>query len=157
MTPRCDNPVGNRGPCNEPLRVSTDGNGAVRARCLRCEARAAGRCWNCGKPRTNDLSRGVFCEPCGRAAFRLAQKRTESSPERKKARKDYDRKRWHQMPEVRARRIEQRRAWLEANPERVKEYKRREWLRTKAGRESLSKDTSTAGHPNHSPSHAHAQ
>ena len=137
MSIRCDNSLGRRGPCNNPLTVRTDGNGTVVARCVRCDARAAGRCWNCGKPRTNDLQRGVFCTPCGKAAFRISQRRTESSPERAKKRKAYDRKRWHEMPEVRARRMEKRRAWLAANTDRVKEYKRREWLRTKQGQEAM--------------------
>lgn len=130
--PRCDNSLGRRGPCNDRMSVEVGAFGAVRYRCLRCEARAAGRCWNCGKPRTNDPKIGVFCDPCGRAAFRAAQRRSNASPERKKARKAYDRKRWRQLPEVRARRKATRAAWMEANPDKVREYKRRDWQRHKA-------------------------
>lgn len=140
MMPRCDNSLGSRGPCNEVLRSYTDGHGTVHYQCVRCEAREAGRCWNCGKPRTNHLKLGVFCAPCGHAAFRMSQRRSDNSPERVQHRKRYDRQRWRDDPVARARRIETRKAWLAANPERVKEYKRREWLRTKAGREAQHRE-----------------
>lgn len=132
MTPRCTNSLGKRGPCGEVLRVETNDLGAVRYRCIRCEARAKGRCWNCGKPRDNDLKRGVFCKPCGFASYRIAQIRSESSPERQKVRREYDRKRWKD-PEARAKKLEARRRWLESRPEKVREYKFKDKLRHALG------------------------
>lgn len=131
MTPRCENVLNRRGPCNQPLRIDTDGSGVVRFRCVRCEARARGCCWNCGKLRTNHPTRGVFCDPCGYAAYRMAQRRTESSPERRQARKAYDKRRWRHDPEARERRKATRAAWIKAHPEKVREYKRREAQRHK--------------------------
>ena len=126
MTPRCPNSLGTRGPCNERLRVAVQPGGVVQYRCLRCEARAAGRCWNCGKPRTNDLVRGLFCTPCGVASRRLSQQRSELAPERKRQRAAYDRARWRD-PVKGPKKYAASKAWLAAHPEKVSDYKRRAW------------------------------
>ncbi len=130
--PRCDQRLpGRKEPCHAPMRETLDALGRVRWVCVRCAARLAGRCWQCGRPRTNDRARGVYCGPCGYAAYRTAQRRSEAQECRKKKRARYDAKRWRDA-DVRAKRLEQQRAWLAANPERVREYKRRDWQRHKA-------------------------
>jgi hypothetical protein len=118
VSARCDNILSSRGPCNEVLTVSTNGQGVVTTRCKRCEAREQGRCWNCGKPRTNCLTRGVFCKACGYAANRMSQKRYHQSPEGKEARQRVDAKRLKD-PEVRAKRRAYLKAWKAKNPEKV--------------------------------------
>lgn len=131
MTPRCENSLGRRGPCNQPLQVETDANGVVRYRCVRCEARAAGRCWHCGARRTNHPKLGVYCDPCAFRAYRTAQQRTHSSPEHKATKQAYDRHR-SRDPEIAARKAAQVRAFHAANPEKRAEYRERDRERHRA-------------------------
>lgn len=124
---RCEKSLGRRGRCGTVLVERIDGIGRMLFECPRCVRRAAGFCWQCGRPRSNDRARGLYCSTCFAASYRESQKRCEASAERKEKRGKYDRMRWLD-PEVRARKVETRRAWMAAHPEKVLEYKRREAL-----------------------------
>ena len=78
--------------CNELLRLARMPDGSTQYLCQRCNWREAGRCWQCGQPRTNHPKMGVFCDPCGRQNqlnnCRLWHQRN------KDAKKRYDAARW---------------------------------------------------------------
>ncbi len=131
MTVRCDNKLGAAGTCNTILTQWIDGVGQVRYRCTRCEARAAGNCWNCGKPRSNHPILGVYCTSCAKAALQTAKKRGEASPERKRSRRRYDQRR-NADPTLKEHRLAQKREWRKNNRDKVRAHKRRDYLREKA-------------------------
>lgn len=133
MTPRCDNRVSNF-PCNTPLLVTVLPTGRTRETCPRCEARAQGRCWQCGRPRTNHPEFGVYCEPCRKAAAKRSCKRAQQSPEYKAQNCRYHRERRKSDPAYVARQRENLRAWKQRNPEKVKANWQRFVERRKARR-----------------------
>lgn len=94
---RCENVLsGGRGVCGEPvLRIRTPRGQTVR-QCLRCAWRDAGQCWQCGGARTNDLERGVFCDPCGARSLAASNAKSRNKPEAKAKRQAYDAQRYRQ-------------------------------------------------------------
>lgn len=88
----CLNDLHRQRVCNEVLRLARMPDGSTQYLCQRCNWREAGRCWQCGEPRTNDLRVGVFCAPCGVASRKAACKRWhQDAREQKRA---YDAARW---------------------------------------------------------------
>lgn len=140
MTPRCDNQVSSIGPCNTPLTVTTNGFGKVLTSCPRCTARAAGRCWQCGKPRTNHPEFGVYCEPCRKAAAKRTYQRCQQSPEYKAWLQAYHADRRQHDPVYIARKREINKRWREQNPDRVKAN----WQRFAAKRRSMKQQDGAA-------------
>lgn len=88
-------------------------------RCVRCDRRAAGQCWECGAPRTNNRRRGLLCRSCAAAAVVTAQERYAQKPDTK-ARRQAVAAVVNQRPEVKARRARLLYAWRHANPERLR-------------------------------------
>jgi hypothetical protein len=134
---RCENRVGAR-TCRQSLVVWTDAIGAVHTRCARCEARAAGRCWQCGKPRTNHPRFGIYCERCSKAAQRIAQRRYETSVKGKAVKAQYDAARWRD-PVRGAKKRASKKAWEAANPEKLALYKKRDWMSHLSKRERMER------------------
>ena len=91
----------------------------VSGRCERCDRRAAGQCWECGAPRTNNRQRGLLCRLCAAAAFAAVQLRYAQKPDTK-ARRQAVAAVVNQRPEVKARRARLLYAWRHANPERLR-------------------------------------
>ena len=101
------------------VTFDTDGMGGLtehRSRCLgaRCRKRR-GECHDCGRRVAGIIGKGVRCFPCGRAHRRkLSRDRCANRTVAQRRHK-----------------AEWRQAWVAANPDKVKEYKRREWQRNK--------------------------
>lgn len=114
---------GARRQCRTVLDVSTNGNGCVVTTCRRCDHQAAGRCWRCFAVRENRGARALFCDACREKNKAEANARHERSPQAKKNARRRDRQR---------RKTEHRKAWraawLAANPDKVRAYKRRSAL-----------------------------
>lgn len=134
MTPRCDNQISSIGPCNTPLRIDVLPNGRTVETCLRCAARAAGRCWQCGRTRTNHPEFGVYCEPCRKAALARSMKRAKQSPECKERERKHFKEKWKD-PAFRALRRERLREWKRKNPDKAKAS----WARFAAKRKAQTK------------------
>lgn len=108
--------------CRTVLVLTTDGLGRVSASCQRCQWRAVGRCWQCGIVRDTG-ARAVYCSRCAAHNKIEAGRRYERSPSAQKAARERERRR-NQTEERRA----WRRQWTAANPDKVKQYKRRQAL-----------------------------
>lgn len=90
--PICANELTKGRTCNELLRVYTGQDGRTRYVCPRCTWREAGRCWNCGEPRTNHPRLGLYCTACARTIhYQNCKKWRDQHPERLK---EYNRRRW---------------------------------------------------------------
>lgn len=111
---------GARRPCRTVLDVATNGLGKLTATCPRCERQRHGRCWECGATRENPGARALFCARCRDASRAAANARHERSATAKANARRRDRAR-NRTPERQA----QRRAWVAANPDRVKRWKRK--------------------------------
>jgi hypothetical protein len=118
---RCDHilPPGRR--CNAPMREGMDGIGRVIWTCERCAARAAGRCWQCGKRRQNQSEAAAYCRPCKVRRERASQKASASTPEQRRRKREHDRKR-RLNPAYQAYNTAHKRAWMAAHPEKFAEY-----------------------------------
>lgn len=120
MTPRCDTRLNQWLHCRTPLVEQRTTLGHVRWVCPRCTARAAGRCWQCSKPRTNHPEFGVYCDACRQAAQRESARRSRRSDEVREA----QRRRWHEKrkhdPATLAYRRAYMKAWKARNPDKVK-------------------------------------
>lgn len=78
--------------CHELLRLARMPDGSTRMLCQRCNWREAGRCWQCGGVRQNDLKLGLYCPACARVIrYRQNREWVQRNPEKKRA---YDAKRW---------------------------------------------------------------
>ena len=103
-----------------PSRHTTCGSTLeADGRCVRCDRRADGKCWECGAPRTNNRRRGLLCRECAAAALAAVQQRYAMKPETK-ARRQAIAATVNQRPEVKARRARLLYAWRHANPERLR-------------------------------------
>lgn len=119
---RCDRVLpGKRTPCRRPLVARTDAIGRVIWTCQHCAWQRSGRCWRCGMGR--DKARAIYCAACRVLAQQEAGRRHERSLTAKRAARVRDRER-NRTEERRAWRA----AWREANPDRIRCYKRKEAL-----------------------------
>lgn len=119
MSARCQTPISSRGPCNTRLTITTNGLGRTVTQCHRCAWRHAGRCWQCGAPRTNHLQFGVYCEPCRKAVAKEANAYKRRTDESKAKASAYWKARREDPAFVERRRLYLR-DWKAKNPDKVK-------------------------------------
>jgi hypothetical protein len=118
---RCDGWVPGNRPCNAVLTERIDQIGRVRWHCQRCAARAAGRCWQCGKRRENPSPKAAYCAACLKAREAIHKRVGTMTPEQAAKRRASDARR-RQKPEYRAQNTAHKRAWIAAHPEKKREY-----------------------------------
>lgn len=119
MSARCQTVISSRGPCNTPLTITTNSFGRTVASCHRCAWRHAGRCWQCGAPRTNHPVIGLYCASC-RALVTKESCRWTRRTDESKARSEASRLRRQADPAWRAKKAAYLRQWKAKNPDKVK-------------------------------------
>lgn len=118
---RCDAVMTAGRGCHAPLEERIDHLGRVHWTCPRCEARKAGRCWQCNRRRENPHYLAIFCNACRDRSLRLAKAAWLSEPinQAKRARLEAL---YRQRPEVKARKVELVQAYKAKHPEKRAEY-----------------------------------
>jgi hypothetical protein len=116
-----------RGRCGARLEEVMAPLGRVRVVCPACARRLAGVCRDCPRPVDGARGRAIRCAACRERAQQIANQRSEAGRREIKNRKA--RQRFRQDAEARARKNAASRAWRMKNPEKVREHKRRDWLR----------------------------
>jgi hypothetical protein len=109
--------------CGGQLREHVDSLGRLVVSCPTCERREAGICRDCPRPVDGAVGKATRCAECRVAARRRQAAAYEKHRDRRHARVR-ERKYWRK-PENRTRRRAQQKAWRDANPDKVKQYKRR--------------------------------
>lgn len=94
MSETCQNWLRSHRQCGETLRPMRTKLGTTRHVCLRCMARDAGRCWQCGKEREKTSDLAIYCNGCGQARIKASTDASRQKPEQKARRKAYDQKRY---------------------------------------------------------------
>ena len=115
------------------MRERVDQIGRVHWICHRCVWRAAGRCWQCGRPREKPGPRAAYCRRCKMDRdnqFRLV---STLEPEQVIRRRQWD-KRARQRPGHRERNTQHKRQWIAAHPDKKAEYAEKARLRYHAKR-----------------------
>lgn len=103
------------------MRDVIDALGRVRWHCPRCTARAAGKCWQCGKRRENPSKAAAYCATCKTARERQSQRVSRQQPEqRERARRRGIIRR--QKPGFREQNTQKKREWMDKHPEKFAEY-----------------------------------
>lgn len=95
--------------------------GRVRWHCPRCEARAAGRCWQCGKRREKTNKAAAYCNRCKRARDRQSQRVSREQPEQRERVRRYDAAK-RKRPGYRERNTAHKREWMARHPDKFAEY-----------------------------------
>lgn len=111
--PRCDTRLSRRSVCGQVLLEQIDAIGRVRWTCQRCTWRAAGRCWQCAKPRESTDYRAVFCTRCKRKRDSALLMQRLQDPEARKHRQRMERAARKKRPELQAKNTQYKRAWVQ--------------------------------------------
>jgi hypothetical protein len=109
--------------CGGPIRTEIDRLGRTVLVCEWCERQKRGVCRDCSRPVRGAIRRARYCEEHFEASRQRSIKASEDRhhDERLKRSRAY----YRDNEEVRQRRIEYKRAWRKANPEKVKAQKKR--------------------------------
>lgn len=131
----CERRLPGRGrTCRKVMRVTTDQFGRVHYHCQHCAWQYAGRCWQCGVVRNNDLKHGVYCDACRLDRRRKSSLSCLADPGVRNRKNAQTRRRWRTDPAMRARKRAARAAWAQANPDKVRRHKRNEALKQSPAR-----------------------
>lgn len=98
-----------------------DAIGRVVWHCPRCAARAAGRCWQCGKRREKASKAAAYCNRCKTARERQSQRVSREQPEQRERVRRYDREK-RKRPGYRKWNTANKKAWMAKHPEKLVEY-----------------------------------
>lgn len=125
----CPARIGRHGTCGAVLESRTDGAGALVISCPRCDRRRRGICRDCPAPVAGAIGKALRCAACKRRANLDALERyqREHRAELRERARAYS-----QREDVRARKIEYKRLYRAAHPEKVRGYKRKEALQQSA-------------------------
>lgn len=122
MSVQCDRRLpGRRQACGHRMIHVSDMAGRLTWICSKCAHVDQGNCWQCARPRQK--LRATFCSACAAERRRQASTRQEASPERQRQKRIRDRRR----NKTEARRA-WRAQWRAENPDKIRQYKRREGL-----------------------------
>ena len=119
----CPRKEGKHGVCGGRLETIVGEFGRTVVSCPRCIRRERGICRDCTAPVVGAVGKALRCAQCKHAALlRARRKSLEEHREETNARA----RELAQRPDVRARRLEYKRAYRKANPEKVRAWKYRE-------------------------------
>jgi hypothetical protein len=117
------------GICGAVLETVVErGTGRTVVRCPACERRLRGICRTCPRPVAGRVRSAVYCAECKERAQREQQEAYARRNVEEKRRRERERHRALDA-EARARKNAQKRLWRKANPDKVRQQKRREALR----------------------------
>jgi hypothetical protein len=122
---RCPKRLG-PGTCGGLLETTTDPIGRTVVVCAWCDRKERGLCRTCPSPVAGTVGKAVFCATCKRKRQNENVRRfVERNHERVLAKA----REYYHDPERHARRLEYKRQWRKANPDKVRAQKRRAALR----------------------------
>lgn len=125
---RCENRLPASRRCNTPMTESVDPIGRVLWHCQRCAARAAGHCWQCGKPRENPRPTAAYCRSCKERREALNKRVGRMTEQQIERRRKNDQKR-RAKPDYRQKNTAHKRDWMRRHPEKYPEYAEKARLR----------------------------
>lgn len=120
-----------QGECGALLEHHLDELGRAIVVCPACERRKRGICRDCPRPVYGRVRSATRCAGCARRAVRDAQRACEvrNRDEKRRRQKELYRKSAKQKTASYLAKLEYKRAWRKANPEKVRAQKRRAALR----------------------------
>lgn len=118
---RCPRRAGS-GKCGGIIETYIDTQGRTRVRCPLCERRKRGICRDCNAPVYGAVGKALRC---GKHAHEARRRQMRASEERHREKRLEKNRAYYHRPDVRARRIEYKKAWRKANPDKVRAQKRR--------------------------------
>lgn len=112
--------TGRKGECKTPVEEVISPIGKISWICPRCTWVEQGLCWECGKPKEKTK---LYCSPCADKNAKACRKKRNETEEYKQKKSSYFRNRWYTDPEFKKKKRENKKKWLEKNPQKKDEYK----------------------------------